>query len=117
MLDFFKALSDENRLRIINLLIDGKKCVCEIETILGITQSNASRHLNKLKNSGIISSKKEAQWVFYEMNLNFLKENPLLIEYLKESFEKIDLFVKDKENLNKLSIDDFTCKSIILNKE
>ena len=43
-----KALGDETRIRIVNILRDGPLCVCEIESILEITQSNASRHLSKL---------------------------------------------------------------------
>lgn len=56
--EIFKALADENRLRILNVLNQGELCVCEIETLLGITQSNASRHLNKLKSLKIIDSDK-----------------------------------------------------------
>jgi ArsR family transcriptional regulator len=53
-----KALADENRLRILNLLRNGELCVCDIEAVLGIKQSNTSRHLNRLKISGMIASKK-----------------------------------------------------------
>ena len=50
---------DENRIRILNLMLNAELCVCEIETILEMTQSNASRHLAKLKSAGIITSSKE----------------------------------------------------------
>ncbi len=49
IVNMFKALSDENRLRIMSLLIREELCVCEIEVILELSQSNVSRHLNKLK--------------------------------------------------------------------
>lgn len=52
--NLFKTLSDENRLRIINLLRKGELCVCEIEAILDTTQSNVSRHLTRLRNEKIV---------------------------------------------------------------
>lgn len=43
----FKALADENRIRILNLLRSDELCCCDIESVLGIKQSNASRHLSR----------------------------------------------------------------------
>lgn len=85
-----KAIADNNRLRIINLLIRGELCVCDIEETLSLSQTNVSRHLNKLTTAGILDSRKEAQWVFYRINNNFLTEHSALIDYLKSSFEKDD---------------------------
>ena len=51
LVEIFKAFGDETRIRILNLLRNSEMCVCEIEAILGINQSNASRHLNKLKST------------------------------------------------------------------
>ena len=62
-----KALADENRIRILNLLRNDELCVCDIEAVLGIKQSNASRHLNRLKVAGIIDSEKKSQWVYYRL--------------------------------------------------
>ncbi len=87
-IEIFKALGDENRIRILNLLMREELCVCEIETMLGMTQSNASRHLNKLKNAGIITSDKKSQWVYYGINNEFIKENNLLYEFLKNKINE-----------------------------
>ena len=76
--EIFKALSDENRVRILNILKEGELCVCEIESILGMTQSNASRHLNKLKSLKIIEADKKEQWVYYSIDKNFISENEIL---------------------------------------
>ena len=59
IVQIFKALADENRIRILNLLRNGSLCVCDIEAVLNINQSNASRHLNKLKTAKIILSEKK----------------------------------------------------------
>lgn len=74
MIDLLKALADENRLRILNLLMHAELCVCEIETILMMSQSNTSRHLTKLKANKVIESTKDAQWVHYMLSKTF-KEN------------------------------------------
>jgi len=54
----FKALADENRIRILNLLRSGELCGCDIESVMGVKQSNASRHLNRLKMAETAVSKK-----------------------------------------------------------
>jgi ArsR family transcriptional regulator len=82
----FKVLGDGNRLRILNLLMRGELCVCEIEGILGLSQTNVSRHLGRLSAAGIIDSRKNAQWVFYRINDDFGREHVSLAKYLEASF-------------------------------
>ncbi len=61
-----KALADETRLRIISLILEaGDLCACEVEAILGVRQSNASRHLGRLVREGLLASEKKGQWVHY----------------------------------------------------
>lgn len=108
----FKALGDVNRLRILNLLLNTKLCVCEIEVILDMTQSNVSRHLGRLKNEGIVDSYKEAQWVIYNLDSDFIKKNDSLIKYLKDNFESNDLYRKDRETYRRYKNSNFNCQSI-----
>jgi len=61
----FKALADETRLRILNLLAHGELCVCEIEHALEIGQSKASRHLAYLRNAGLVTDRREGPWMYY----------------------------------------------------
>jgi len=93
--EILKLLGDENRLRILNLLLEETLCVCDIENILDITQSNVSRHLNKLKMAGILSASKKSQWMYYKMNEEFLAKHQKLVEYLKEEFSQNNVFQKD----------------------
>src|SRR6056297_1974414 len=95
----FKALADENRLRIINLLRYGKFCVCELEVFLDLSQSNLSRHLGKLKTSGLITSKKEGQWVHYMVSEGFESENALLFDYLQKKMPEEQVFERDTEKM------------------
>lgn len=86
--EIFKALSDESRLRILNLLVRKELCVCEIEAILDMSQSNVSRHLNKLKIANIVTSKKESQWAYYKLSDKFIEDNGHLYEHLKNCFDR-----------------------------
>ncbi len=66
-LKIFKALCDETRLKIVEFLLNGEKCVCEIVPLTGRTQSTVSVHLSKLENLGIVESRKEGKSVYYKI--------------------------------------------------
>jgi ArsR family transcriptional regulator len=66
--NFFKALSDENRLKIIELLKLREMCVCELMIALDMTQPNLSHHLRILEEQDIINHKKKGKWAFYYLN-------------------------------------------------
>lgn len=117
MVKIFRALSDKTRIRILNLLSIRELCVCEIETILDLTQSNASRHLNRLKDAKIITDNKKSQWVFYKINDSFIKEHKLLYEYLNQKFKDIVECRQDLEKLKVYTNNRFTCKDIGEDKE
>lgn len=64
----FKALSDETRVQIMALLFrHGHVCPCEVEQLLGITQSKASRHLRYLRNAGLLEDRREGLIVNYHL--------------------------------------------------
>ncbi|HUH06060.1 MAG TPA: metalloregulator ArsR/SmtB family transcription factor [Kofleriaceae bacterium] len=64
----YKALGDETRVRIVHLLARrGELCVCDVETILAVSQSKASRHLNYLKQAGIVEDRRDRTWVYYRL--------------------------------------------------
>ena len=64
----FRALGDETRIRILALLVHGELCVCHLETALGISQPNCSRHLGILKSAGIVDSRRDGTWVYYRIS-------------------------------------------------
>ena len=104
-----KALADENRIRILNLLRNGELCVCDIESVLGIKQSNASRHLNKLKVAGIIISEKKSQWVYYRLKDETFAKFPFLSMIISDEVEKIGVCKKDLELLEKIKASGRCC--------
>jgi len=62
----FKALSDETRLRIMNLLAhEDEMCVSDLATLLGVHQSKISRHLTVLRNAGLVEPRRDGVRVFY----------------------------------------------------
>jgi len=66
-LQILKALGDETRLNIVEFLLDGKKCVCEIFPYVKRTQSTVSIHLNNLEDLGILESRREGKKIFYKI--------------------------------------------------
>ncbi|MCD6083600.1 winged helix-turn-helix transcriptional regulator [Candidatus Aerophobetes bacterium] len=65
--EYFKALSHPTRIKIVQYLKEGERCVCEIVPYLKEEQSNVSRHLAALKRAGILSSRKEGVSVYYKV--------------------------------------------------
>jgi ArsR family transcriptional regulator len=68
---FFKCLADETRLLCL-LLIDKEQelCVCELTEALNVSQPKISRHLASLRQCGIVTARKQDQWVYYTINLD-----------------------------------------------
>jgi len=99
IIDILKLIADNNRMRILNILHNkNKTCVCVLEDILGLNQSNLSRHLNKLKKAGIIIGEKRSQWVDYEISEKFLKENNFVKEILEARLTG-GIFLEDLNNV------------------
>ncbi len=70
----FKALSDETRLRILNLLLERECCVCEVMQALAISQTRASRNLSSLYNAGFLKLRKDGLWSLYSINQEDMDE-------------------------------------------
>ena len=75
----FRALSDDNRLRIIDMLRGGECCVCELTDSLDIAQSLLSFHLRTLKDAGLVTDRRDGRWSYYALN--------------PEAFEQLEEFV------------------------
>lgn len=70
----FHALSDDKRLRILEILREGECCVCDLAAALGIRQSLLSFHLRTLRDAGLVRDRKEGRWVHYALNEQALQE-------------------------------------------
>jgi ArsR family transcriptional regulator, arsenate/arsenite/antimonite-responsive transcriptional repressor len=95
-----KALSDETRLRILNLLFERECCVCEVMQVLDISQTRASRNLNILYAAGFLKLRKEGLWAYYSIDQAALEEYlSLLLESLKTALKNNTVAVRDRERL------------------
>jgi len=98
----FKVLSDETRLRILNLLLERECCVCEVMQALDISQSKASRHLSTLYDAGFLKLKKDGLWSLYSIDsegmADYLSE---LVAAVRKSLESNKTAALDKERLKK----------------
>ena len=70
----FKALCDEKRLRILEMLRNGEKCACQLLENIDIGQSSLSYHMKILVESGIVESRKEGKWTHYKISEQGSKE-------------------------------------------
>ena len=95
-----KALSDETRLRVLNLLLERECCVCEVMQALDISQSQASRTLTALYDAGFLRRRKEGLWAVY--SIDETKEFcPELIGTVRKALEGNKLVESDRERLGK----------------
>lgn len=107
ILDFFKVLSDETRLRIMILLHERKLCVCEICDLLDISQPKASRHLTKLRDMGFVLDERQGQWIFYSLTLKDKSMERILLE-VRNNINDYPILSLDLEKVNR-NIDNY-CK-------
>lgn len=105
---YFKGLADENRLRILNLLFHGELCGCDIQHVIGASQSTVSRHLSYLKNAGLVLDRRVGYRVFYRLVPSEDREISELFAYLLESFTKDKLMKADMKKLRE-AIKDGSC--------
>jgi len=97
--EVLKALADPLRLRIINLLQKGELCVCDLESVLEATQSNVSRHLSKLRSAGVVSTRKKAQWIYYQVKPEFAVENSQLLAHVYTKLQNSPEHYSDLDRL------------------
>ncbi|MGE5456291.1 MAG: ArsR/SmtB family transcription factor [Ignavibacteriales bacterium] len=93
----FKALSDNNRLQIIDMLSCGELCACEMLKKLNITQPTLSHHMKTLIDSNLVTARKEANWMYYKLNKDIIDELTRYIKYI--SSDKDDCICKKQLNI------------------
>ena len=81
----FHALSDPIRLDVVNLLLDGERCVCELMAELEMAQSRLSWHLKTLADAGVITGRREGRWNYYSLNSDAFAEARDILAAMKPS--------------------------------
>jgi ArsR family transcriptional regulator len=95
----FKGLADPNRLRIINLLLHGELCGCDIQYVLNSSQPNVSRHLTYLKNAGLVQDRRDGFRIFYSLVEPQKAARRQLFEFLRSAFSDDEALRHDVERL------------------
>ena len=97
---FFKALSDETRLRILSLLlVEGELCVCDIIAALGQPQSTVSRHLAYLKKTGWVNDRRCGLWMYYSVAEGRDDMQKNLSGFLRSYLQSLPGSADDRESL------------------
>jgi ArsR family transcriptional regulator, arsenate/arsenite/antimonite-responsive transcriptional repressor len=110
VLNIYKALSDETRLKILKILEQGELCVCDIVAALDMIQPNISFHLGVLKEAGFIKDRRQGKWIRYRIDDSDIFKRFLILSTLeripaksvKEENKRLADFLKsknDKENV------------------
>ncbi|MFC1869663.1 ArsR/SmtB family transcription factor [Chloroflexota bacterium] len=98
----YKALSDESRLRVLNLLFERECCVCEVMQALEISQSKASRILSALYGVGFLNLRKDGLWSLYSIDWDGMGVNLKdILEAARKGFEGNKQMEADRERLKK----------------
>jgi ArsR family transcriptional regulator len=96
----FKALSDETRLRILNLLLERECCVCEVMQALEISQTRASRNLGILEDAGFLTARRDGVWIVYSIDWQTANSHAAsLAKLLRDSPISDELMEQDKKRL------------------
>jgi ArsR family transcriptional regulator len=104
ILNIFKALSEETRLRVLKLLDHGELCVCDIVAALDMIQPKISFHLAVLKDAGLIKDRKQGKWVHYKIDDSDIFRRFLILsalerisaESVKKDSKRLAEFLKNK---------------------
>lgn len=99
VVNMLRACADATRLRILALLSDGPLCVCDLVSVLGLSQPTVSRHCAVLRHAGIVCAKRVERWVHYSIdrsNADFMDTFSAILAQIAED----KLIIEDRERLN-----------------
>ncbi|MFO0900886.1 MAG: metalloregulator ArsR/SmtB family transcription factor [Pirellulales bacterium] len=95
----FRACADRTRLRLLNLLIPGERCVCDLVDAVQLSQPKVSRHLAYLRRAGLVESRKEGLWSYYCLARPGTRFHAKLLECLQCCFTETLEWARDARRL------------------
>ncbi|MFO7773393.1 MAG: metalloregulator ArsR/SmtB family transcription factor [Dehalococcoidia bacterium] len=96
----YKSLSDETRLRILNLLTERECCVCEVMQALRISQPRASRNLRMLYDAGFLKLEKNGLWSTYSLDTEGMGQHLLdLVNSVSKALDETEVAALDRKRL------------------
>ncbi len=107
-----KALSDETRVRVLNLILQRECCVCEVMEVLNISQTRASRNLSMLYNAGFLKHRREGLWSHYSIDAEGMEPyNLQLVDAAKTALKSNKTAAHDLETLKQLECKTGVCSA------
>ena len=99
---WFKGMADATRLRILNLLLHGELCVCDIQHVLKALQPTVSRHLAYLRNAGLVQDRRDGYRIFYRLANPDGRAKRRIYQFLRDTFVASDAFEDDNRRLREV---------------
>ena len=100
----FRAVADPTRLRILNLLRDRERCVCELVDTLRVPQPKASRHLAYLRKAGLVSVRKQGLWAYYKLAPARDAFHAKLLDCLATCYSDVPVLNRDSKRLQQCGV-------------
>ena len=104
--DIFSLLSDQQRLRIVNLLSDGPLCVSHLQTVVGATQVAVSKKLAQLREQGLVECRKDQNWVVYSIPRDLSDQTRIILDAVRRCAEIEPIYSNDRKKLREIMPDD-----------
>jgi ArsR family transcriptional regulator len=115
LVEIYRCLCDETRLRILHLLQQGPLCVCHFQSILDTPQVAVSKHLAYLRGRGLVAAQRHEQWMIYHLPEPRPRELDLQLACLQDCVRTHPVFRTDLKRLKKLRCDcDWVAETILL---
>ncbi len=105
LVEIYRCLCDETRLRILNLLQRGPLCVCHLQSALGLPQVAVSKHLAYLRRRGLVTARRQGSWAIYRLPQPRPRELDLQLQCLQDCLQTHPVFQKDLGRLKSLAPD------------
>jgi ArsR family transcriptional regulator len=102
LLQIYRCLCDETRLRIVHLLAQGPLCVCHFQDILHLPQVAVSKQLACLRAGGLVTAKRHGKWMIYSLPDNAPEELKLQLRCLQDCVQSHPIFRADLSRHKKL---------------
>jgi ArsR family transcriptional regulator len=101
LLQIYRCLCDETRLRILYLLAQGPLCVCHFQAILKLPQAAVSKHLAYLRAKGLVAAQRHEKWMIYHLPEKPSAELELQLQCLQDCVQTYPVFRDDLRRLQK----------------
>lgn len=102
LVQIYRCLCEETRLRILHLLAQGPLCVCHFQSILKVSQVAVSKHLAYLRANRLVTTQRHGKWIIYRLPEKIPAELDLQMRCLQDCVQSYPVFRDDLKRLKKV---------------